>query len=376
MKSAKVNYVPPEHRIVLIGLGASGRRFLKVVQYAEQVFDGRIRLVGIIDACPNLDIPEGVAHYKCVADAVVGCTPTAAVVSVNEESHAAILSELARTNVQAILCEKPLTTTQREMDDLPVQLSEKRFALNMVERFSPVINDYFTWALQQESLRPVRVQFFWGKSRVRDQRPTMGVMSEIIHPLDLVIHLFKLNNLQVRSGFSHCSDFSVHDRMLEDTVHCKLVDAHSTILSAHASFAWPERRREITAFLRDAQGTTFQAHFSFDSPLWDCDQLIIWQVSAATGARTPVFRKNYSNQDFPEELHQTNKLWSFLFNGLDERYIGASPSSRVDLAQAKELQELLASVQSQIRKVDTHPGDLLFSQAPKRLPHAIQELSV
>ena len=365
-------YIPPECRILLIGVGAAGGRFLKVIQHASAIFGNRISLAGVVDISPSVPVPMNVPRFSSLAEALGFCKPDAAIVSANEASHAALLNELGNSRVHTVLCEKPLTATLQEMRALPVALGEKRFALNLVERFSPVVHDYFSWAAGQEGLQPARVQFFWGKSRVRDQRPTIGVISEIIHPLDLAIHLFGLKNLRFSTGFSHCSDFSVHDRMLEDTLHCKLIDERGVVLSAHASFAWPDRRREITAFLKDARGNTFQAHFDFDSPLWDCDRLKLWKVSATTGMRSLVLDKSYSNDDFPKELHQTYKVWSFMFNGLDDGYAGADARSRVDLSAAKELQMLLAEVEQRIRQTDTHTGEALFHR--KAVPAAVRRL--
>jgi hypothetical protein len=40
-----------------------------------------------------------------------------------------------------------------------------------------------------QQLQLLRAHFYWGKNRINDHRPTIGVSSEAIHSLDLIQHV-------------------------------------------------------------------------------------------------------------------------------------------------------------------------------------------
>lgn len=330
-------------QIAIVGYGFAGQRMDKVLAFARQQNPNRFSPPVLIDEKLGRGVIGESSVYPTLEQAMEAHAFDAAIVAVNEERHFDVLSQLVQSGITRILCEKPLTSTLEDALRLKPQLSNHLFTMNMVERFSPVFDDFFSWQETMSPLRATRVQLFWGKDRIRDKRPTMGVLSEVIHPLDIASYAFGFNGFTIQEGFVHHSDFSsCPDKAVADTLHCKLVSDTDCVVSAHASFAWMERRREMFAHLVSQTGC-YIVHFQFDMPRWDCDRLRIYEVSPSNGQRMCLFDKSYTNADFPPELDQLNKVYSFVLASLE----AAEPTTQkpmgalVNLDQAIKLQALL-----------------------------------
>ncbi|MTJ80301.1 MAG: Gfo/Idh/MocA family oxidoreductase [Telmatospirillum sp.] len=349
----------PAHQVLLVGCGASGKRFLRVFDHLERATGGRIALAGTVDRARPI-LPGRPDPYRDLTTALSDLKPDSVIVSVNEKDHFEVLETLAAHPVRHILCEKPLTRTLAEARSLMPALADRWLALNMVERYSPVVEDFRTWLRANPGVRPTRIQFFWGKHRVRDPRPTMGVMSELIHPLDLAAYLFDLGSWTVVDGFTHHSDFAHDTDSLDDSIHC-ILSADGVVVSAHASFAWHDRRRELAAFLTDDAGNHYHAVLSFDVPLWDCDSLVVQSLCPSAGTRALVLERRYANGDFLPELHQVHKLMRFAVDGLGEP---VGESRRVDLSQAVGLQALLEKITRSFAAAGRRAARPLFHAGP------------
>jgi predicted dehydrogenase len=174
----------------------------------------------------------------------------------------------------------------------------------------------------------------------------MGVMSELIHPLDLTDFLFGFEKWNFGVGFAHSSDFAHTQNVLDDSVHCELV-ADGCIVSCHSSFAWHQRRREIIAFLSDGNGGCFQSVLTFDKPLWDCDSLSIWRLNSNTGKRDLILERNYDNSDYPTGQYQVGKLHKFIMDGIGESNI---QNRKVDYRAAFRLNEIMEQISFGIQR--------------------------
>lgn len=355
MSGSNMASAKPPLDVLLIGFGASGQRFYRVFSHIAQTPSPMLRVTTIVDRKVDVDFPSDCRVCTTLTEALAAQPYDVAVVCVNEHEHFAVLSQLAQSPIPTLLCEKPLTATLDESRAVLPQLAGKQFALNMVERYSPVVADFHCWARTMPGLMLRRAQFFWGKHRVRDVRPTMGVLSEIIHPLDLVAHIFNLSSWRVLEGFVLTSDFTHDGNPQADTVHCKLLADARCVVSAHASFAWAGRRREVTGFLTDDDGASYQAHFTFDEGLWDCDTLTIHRICTRTGDRKEALSRRYTVDDFPASLHQVHKVYQFVRAGLEPEAKG-----RVDLADAFSLQELLDDIADRLTGGANH-HERLFS---------------
>ncbi|UNF29375.1 hypothetical protein [Bartonella krasnovii] len=81
------------------------------------------------------------------------------------------------------------------------------FCLDMVERYSAVSSLLRSY-ISEYNLEPIRCTFHWGNDRLWDCRPTSGVSSKIIHPIDLVQWICK-RRLVLDKVIALESDFAV-----------------------------------------------------------------------------------------------------------------------------------------------------------------------
>lgn len=333
--------------VLLVGLGASGQRFLRVIRHVQAETPSAVRLVGLVDrnidraleARRSFDAGE-VPVFGNLDTALAALVPSMAVVAVNEQDHFEVLKRLAGTGIKHVLVEKPLTRTLAEAEQIVDLYTSQDIRVNLVERYSPIVGEYLAWSSEQPGLQLRRAQFHWGKHRVRDPRPTMGVLSEIIHPIDLIDCLAGFSQWRVLDGFVHTSDFVAGGDVGADSVHCVL-ELDGCVVSGHASFAWPDRRREVLLFLGDARGRLLQAWFRFDMPLWDCDTLTISQIDETTGNRKTIFHASVENASFDRALFQVYKVYRFFVESTIEVVRKPGNVRPVDCQKAYKLQRVL-----------------------------------
>ncbi|WP_017325518.1 Gfo/Idh/MocA family protein [Synechococcus sp. PCC 7336] len=350
-------------RIVLIGFGAAGQRFAKVLKYIADRDRSDIKVVGVCDRRPEALAGSASMGWPCYDNldtAIAAARPNVAIVTVNEAEHHNVLARLGTfETIERVLCEKPLTQTLSEAESLSEVFQHRHLSVNLVERYSPIIDRFFEWRREHPGLKPTRVQFFWGKHRALDSRPTIGVLSEMIHPLDLVDYIFGFPRWQVKQCFAHVSNFAVGDRCLYDSIH-GILATEDYIVSAHTSFIWHERRREIIAFLQDENSEIFQVIFRFDCPLWDCDTITVYSINPLDGSRKGVLNYQTDNSDFPQPLYQVHKVYQFLLDGLGKQDPSLSRKQRVDYTQAVKLQQLLEDIDNFLKHTESTVAETIF----------------
>lgn len=353
------------HRVLIVGLGYAGHRFARVVRHIEQ-HDPHVELVGICDRDQTVRSRESSATptFARLEEAMRAVSPSAVVVTVNEHDHAEVLHRLAPFAPRSILCEKPLTATLAEAERLPAAVCGDVLTLNLVERHSMVLDRYFDWAGTRPGLRPLRVDFFWGKHRVADVRPTMGVVSELTHPIDLVDHLFGFEELDFVSAHGAASDFSAHHASQLDTLSF-LATADDYPVLGTGSFAWPRRHRMLTALLGDDSGELHRVTLDFDEPHWDCDHLRIEAIDKRTGYKQLRLEASTHNEMFPEALRGVAKVETFVRCSLD--LDGRGQGTVVDHAQALRIQRVLERLSDTVGETPTpHVSMLNGAHGPAR----------
>jgi len=329
-------------KVAVIGLGKAGGRFLQALRYMRAA-DPSITVSTICDIDESLldsvDTGGDVQRFTDYRVALSRSDADIICVCVNEYMHYDILKHIKRSGVsfKRVLCEKPLTETIEQCDEIAREYSEREICLNFVERYSPIVADFARWLRDNPMLRMARAEFFWGKFRVNDTRPTIGDDSEITHPLDLVRHLAKLPSdceARILSCSLGYSDFSSHADEILDSIDAQLELGDSLLVTGHSSFVWEERRRRIVFYMRDEQrGDQYQAVLNFDDPYWDNDSLVVYSIAPVGGARSVVFRSQYTAEDFPKEIFKVAKIHRFLCENiatLNERRIGENLATLSD----------------------------------------------
>ena len=269
-----------------------------------------LELVGLCDTDADR-LPAGsVACYTNILEAVGALDPTVVCVTVNEGSHATVFEQLRDLPRILVLSEKPLATSLAEAEQACPALANHAFSMNMVERFSPVTRGCLEWLDAEGPFEIVRVESFWGKHRIGDRRPTMGVLSEVIHALDLSRLLFAQGQFRPTGGLATSSDFSPWSDALMDSIDV-IASVGKVPLIVHSSFVWARRMRVISAVLRSQRDQVFRVELDFDNPKWDCDRLEITSIGP-NGHLTAVHLQVTDVSDLPQSVHGVGKVATFI----------------------------------------------------------------
>ena len=358
-----------ENSILIVGLGFAGQRFFKVLQYLKKTSLPNLAIY-VCDTDPIKDfglVPTH-QHFSSLQQALNKIRPETVIVTVNEAEHFKVLNLLLRNNIQRIICEKPLTETVQQ-SELLSELGQRMLSLNLIERFSPVCNCYFRWIEAHPNFKVVRVESHWGKCRILDPRPTIGVLSEIIHPLDLVEYLFGYQEVKIREIFAVESNYAISGDLLLDSIDVVLSTPYFPVI-VRSSFVWARRERTVSAILVDSLNRKYVARFEFDNPQWDCDCLEIYRVGDSdTSVKEVLFKAEFNNSDFPNELHGVNKLKEFTLAS----FSGTSSNPKiVGYSQALRLQKFITSLENEVKS----RGNIVrhfFDRSPTKSSYAFVE---
>lgn len=261
-------------KVLIIGLGYAGNRFRRAFEglweeRGERV-GGRIAYVG------RTRSDEDLPYYSSVASGIARHRPDVVVLSVNDVYRAEVSKELAGFT-GFVICEKPFVCPWDDLDQAARHFSMvSGFCLNVIERYS-AMSEMLLKFVRTHELELLRANFMWGKDRLGDHRPTCGVTSEIIHPLDLIQHVSDIRQ-SYRIDAAHCvqSDFSISGSAVSDSVSI-LGKLGGAVVSGYASFVNVSRHREIGYVFARRTGEIVYAKMVFDDPQWDDDHLQIWQ---------------------------------------------------------------------------------------------------
>lgn len=302
------------HRTMIVGNGRAGGRFIRALGYGECA--ARFEVIALVDIDPaRLPDKVGFGTYTSLSAALEREQPDVVIVTVNEDFHFEILeTALAAPSVRHIVCEKPLTRTLEEFLELAPQTRGIPISVNFVERYSPIVEDCLTW-LHDVSAAVARAEFWWGKYRIRDPRPTMGVLSELSHPLDLVRHIVGSPEkipIQMSSAAITSSDFSSFSNRTNDGANL-IGNLGECLVVGNSSFIWDERRRKIILYARnEITSRTWQLVLTFDDPVWDDDTFTVHEIDSVSGQRTKVAESVYRAGDIAIGIRHVNKIYRYL----------------------------------------------------------------
>lgn len=318
-------------RIAVFGPGYSGGRFQ---QAFEHVCDGGGSELSVdrIDRTTASQLAEDAEMRRRrvdEADVIVNST--------NDDQHESLLPVL-KSSRGFIVWEKPLSTpgTDDGLSFPEIWLDPTRFALNCVERYSEAV-DAFQSMVRERGLIPARINFIWAKNRFDDPRPTVGVASEVIHPLDMTAFLLgaSAQNLRVQDSHVVESDYRAPGVWSPEAVQVAGTCGETTF-TGYSSFGHPGRRRVFDITLTDRHGAREYVEITFDEPTWDRDRLLHW-----TDEKTLLDEWMTSG---PAKAPSTcGKLTRFVEDVLDGRH----GRRYTTLREALHLQQILDAVQAQ-----------------------------
>lgn len=328
-------------RVLIVGYGYAGKRFRSALDYLQQT-GLPVEVVGVCDI-DDLRPPRDLAGDNDLGKALTELSPTVVCVTVSERSHGAVFTRLGQLSRALILSEKPFAASLQEGRQAASLIEHHGFSMNLVERFSPIVRECMSWMAAEGPFETVKIESFWGKHRIGDPRPTMGVVSEIIHPLDLIQHIFGIGSLKVIAASGLVSDFSPGAEGILDSVDLHAV-ANDVPVLLHSSFSWHDRIRRIAALIWSSTKGLFRLEMVFDTPHWDCDRLNIYFI-AESGRWTQIHEMIVGYEQVPPEIRGVSKVTSFIANSVRSWRGEASADGLVDLGAALELQETLDAIE-------------------------------
>lgn len=326
-------------KILIIGLGYAGKRYLRAFEHIATSTGIPITLAYVGRRRKTTELP----YFDNVERALQVFEPDIVVVSVNDHNHAPVLKQLAAYR-GFVLCEKPLVTPGDDLDELLGALGQvSGFALDLVERYSDVTRQLRD-LVERHEWQLVRASFHWGKDRINDYRPTCGVTSEVIHALDLLGWICpRVGQLRLDGVLGVRSDFSISGAEVLDTVQltASLGEARVT---GYASFVNIVRQRTVDFSFVDRDARLIHARLVFDTPRWDHDQLRIW-TRGANGSEE-LLHEFATAPDEPglDAVHKLSRLCRHVVRAVALRESPPQPFAGLDTAVA--LQRLLNNLET------------------------------
>lgn len=344
--------------ILIVGLGYAGNRFLNAFSELDRSVwgDEPLHVAYHSRSRKRSDLP----YYADLQTALQEFDPAIVVISVNDEFHMEIIQELGGYK-GFVICEKPLVNTQDDLELLQAKLSETSgFCMDLIERYSEatiILKNY----VQEQNLRLLRAHFCWGKDRINDFRPTCGVISEVIHPLDLVQWISAPEvELELQDIQGVRSDFSISGPNVLDSVAltARLDDA---VVTGYSSFVNIVRRREVDFVFASPHNKLIYATMVFDTPEWDHDFLRIWEKTP-DGERVIVELKTEIDSSKPG-LDTIRKLIRLVHDVTGYALHGVTPSQPfADIQTSVRLQRLLNIIEQEAKTI----GPVQYVVGPER----------
>lgn len=258
-------------RVLIVGMGYSGSRFLSCFKNLSKNYNIELSY------CDTLNKNINLKYYSSIDDALNYFNPEIIVISNSDGFHYDVISKLSEYK-GFIIAEKPLVSYKDDLNTVRESLSKiSGFCMDFVERYSE--NTYFLKKfVSEKKLKLIKCNFFWFKNRVGDYRETTGVISEIVHPLDLINHLNNSSSkFEVNNTIGLRSDFSISGPEISDSV-CLTGNIGDSAVIGYSSFVNLTRNRTLELTYKDVNESLVYVLINFDNPVWDSDYIKIWMV--------------------------------------------------------------------------------------------------
>jgi predicted dehydrogenase len=347
---------------MIVGFGNSGNRFLRastlvgtersrievtcIVDRNEKV------LKSIIDAKVEMHLTTEQALSVGKYDVIVICT--------TDSEHFCVFDAIRKgaRYFHRVISEKPIAETLHQASQLKSSFNNDAVLVNFTERFSPAVTRLREW-LVRHGLHVTRAAFFWGKYRIHDHRPTMGIMSEVTHPLDLILYIAGVpveTDFEVINATIILSDFARTPDPLLDSIDLAIEFSSGLLVTGSCSYMWSDRDRRVLVYLGAQTGvTTHLAVLTFDTPLWDIDKVEIFDLRQRPGQRTQVELMAVTEGDLPPRRAGINKLCLLLESVILE-LDGQRCEKAARLDQAVYVQRILDAVAQKARSPHSWKG--------------------
>ena len=347
-------------KIGIIGCGYAGARFLRTFLIRKKLCSD-VEILAVCDKnIDRLNLPRkfGISVYTNISEMFQGKRFDIIVVATNEKWRFEVLNELLayKNCFTKIISEKLLTETIDQSNELLNKYKDHEISVHFIERCSNVVYQLYNW-INSNHLSIRRANFFWGKNRLYDHRPTIGVISEISHPIDMILFLanaYPVSKFDIVRGNYIFSNYSYPGKELLETINVNLRFDKKLFINGNSSFLWNERDRRINLFLSKKQDNciSYIANIKFDSPSWDNDKCDILQVDSKTSSLIPIKKFAVNSNDLDPDLEHVFKVYSFICKNINEvRNKGYSSDPFIArLSQAHFVQKIVTEILSDATK--------------------------
>ena len=341
--------------VLLLGAGQAGMRFLRACMHLieEEDWEAELHILEsnqerATQICHELAMPVYLSLDEVCSRGII---PTSAIVTVPEAGHAAVLLELAARfpQLQKVICEKPLTISLSEALSVQKAFVGRELYVNFVERYSPAVTRLKEF-MRQNHRSVLRGSCWWGKYRIKDARPTAGVVSvELAHPVDLMLYLAEITNddaivAGIAATASNISTGRDTGSVQLDTIQASIEFLHGPHFFLSTSLLWPARNRRLELILGDTEGMASElVSLRFDDPTWDCDLLEIFDIRAVGGRPELRLRLQVDERCWPSRRFTIGKVCDFLQDVLIFR---GKTLRAPDVKQSILLQRILDEIES------------------------------
>lgn len=329
----------------IIGFGNAGQRFFRAIDIINSRGPA-LNVKAIADINPELQTLR--QHGECkfydsYQDLLRDNQFDFIFIATNDNAHFGIFKFIAEAGVRfkKIICEKPLVNSVSEIAFLRDNFQPESIIVHFVERYSEAclaLRRYIE--CKHRIVR--RVSFDWSKFRLNDTRPTVGVFSEITHPLDLTLYLSNITrrvHVENISTWISLSDFHAGGLMRPDGITVTLDFVNGPLVTGSSSYLRSERTRKMEFILADEQGNATElAVLVFDKPRWDFDYLTLYDLAASKGQPVRVYEKSFTPEKGSE--HGLSKICSFIMQVIDSTR-GGSRASLASMEQGLFVQEIV-----------------------------------
>ncbi|GKQ40548.1 Gfo/Idh/MocA family protein [Streptomyces sp. A012304] len=332
-------------KVLIAGMGYAGSRFLKALRGLDgpQGVGADLEIAYHARHRTREDIP----YFPSLKQALTDFAPDLVIVAVTDSAHAEILTGLAGYR-GFVLAEKPLTSRHDDLGAVTDALRDvSGFAMDLVERYSDAtaaLRDH----VRRHRLSLVRAHATWGKDRVNDHRPTVGVTSEVIHSLDLLRWTAPDDHpVELTGALAVTSDFSVSGDAVLDSVALTATLGEAPV-TVYSSFVNITRQRTVDCTFRAPDGELVYASAEYDTPVWDADRLRVWRRTR-DGEET-LCEVDTRGEQAPDGLRGVVKLRRLVADALRFVLRGERPSvAFAGLGESIALQRLLNRVEETAR---------------------------
>jgi predicted dehydrogenase len=313
-------------KVAIIGCGYAGARFLRTFLIRKKLHSD-VEVSAVCDKnMDRLNLPKklGINVYTDLSKMFENKKYDIVVVATNEAWRFEVLSALTayKKHFTKIISEKLLTENMDQANNLLSAYTDNEISVHFIERCSDIVVQLYHW-ITENKLSVRRANFFWGKNRLYDHRPTIGVISEISHPIDMILFLanaFIYSEFEIIRGNYLFSNFSYPGKNYLETINVNIKFGEKLFVNGNSSFLWNERDRRINLFLtKDGEERiSYIANIKFDSPFWDNDKCDIFEIDTKSSLSVPLKKFTVNVENINSDLKHILKMYSFVNKNIEE----------------------------------------------------------